>query len=340
MRKLRERDEDLAGQVQKAIDAGKDVSETEPATGRRNEARVYRKTVPFTHEEALHVALDALQSYFVELPLFANSAADNFAKAAVEVTTERQAVAEPAEVHLVPPPPGVLSRLLEMSQDDDVEVRRSAAESLHKMGSAAATPEVLTRLLEMLLDEDELVAVEANEALYMLGPAAASPEVLARLLELTRDAREFPRACAAALIGRMYPNTSTTEMLIRILEMTEDEKDLVRSTAAWSFGEIGRAATTAKIKARLMQMARHDVSQAVRKTAAEVLARITAGEPAPTSREQEGSDKAIEIELHTETQITRTGDETLPLKRLPLNQIAEQIQNIKRLRHLTNFVEE
>lgn len=85
MQKLRARDEALALQVQAAIDAGKDVSETEPATDRRKKARVYRKTVPFTHGEALQIALDALQAYFVEQPLFVASAADSLAKAAIGV---------------------------------------------------------------------------------------------------------------------------------------------------------------------------------------------------------------------------------------------------------------
>lgn len=62
MEKLAARDETLAAQVQAALDAGKDVSETEPATHRRKKARVYRKTVPFTHKEALQIALDALQA--------------------------------------------------------------------------------------------------------------------------------------------------------------------------------------------------------------------------------------------------------------------------------------
>ena len=90
MKKLGSRDEALAAQIQAAIDAGKDVSETEPAIDRRKKARVYRKTVPFTHEEALQIALDALQAYFVEQPLFVAAAADSLAKAAIGVPTHRR----------------------------------------------------------------------------------------------------------------------------------------------------------------------------------------------------------------------------------------------------------
>jgi hypothetical protein len=89
LKKLAARDESLASQVQAALDAGKDVSETEPSIDRRKKARVYRKTVPFTHEEALQIALDALQAYFVEQPLFVTSAADSLAKAAIGVPTGR-----------------------------------------------------------------------------------------------------------------------------------------------------------------------------------------------------------------------------------------------------------
>lgn len=90
MGKLRARDESLATHIQAAIDAGKDVSETEPSQDRRKKERVYRKAVPFTRKEALQVALDALQAYFVEQPLFVDSAASNLAKAAVGVPVERQ----------------------------------------------------------------------------------------------------------------------------------------------------------------------------------------------------------------------------------------------------------
>jgi hypothetical protein len=83
MKKLRAQNELLATQIQTAIDEGKDASEEEPSIDGRKKPRIYRRTVPFTHIEALQIALDALQAYFVEQPLFINEAADNFAKAAI-----------------------------------------------------------------------------------------------------------------------------------------------------------------------------------------------------------------------------------------------------------------
>ncbi|HKH46317.1 MAG TPA: hypothetical protein VKM72_16775 [Thermoanaerobaculia bacterium] len=76
--KLKERDADLALHVQSAIDAGKDVEEREPSRRSRKRPRVYRKVVRLSDEEALQVALDVLQAYFVEQPLFVDSAAKNF----------------------------------------------------------------------------------------------------------------------------------------------------------------------------------------------------------------------------------------------------------------------
>ena len=81
--KIEQRDEALAGQIRLAINAGKDVEE-KGADGRgRKKERVYRKTVPFTAEEALEVAVTALQAYFVEQPLFINSTSKNFEPAAL-----------------------------------------------------------------------------------------------------------------------------------------------------------------------------------------------------------------------------------------------------------------
>jgi hypothetical protein len=61
MRKLTERDRDLATQVQAVVDEGKDVEETEVVGSRRRRSRVYRKTVPYSYDEALRAALKALE---------------------------------------------------------------------------------------------------------------------------------------------------------------------------------------------------------------------------------------------------------------------------------------
>ena len=83
LRKVRERDPDLAIGLEAVIDAGTDVVEREPLrTAER--PREYRKTVRFSDEEALDIALLALRAHFVEQPLLATSAMSEFGKAALE----------------------------------------------------------------------------------------------------------------------------------------------------------------------------------------------------------------------------------------------------------------
>src|SRR5436309_1797031 len=89
--RLEDRDQSLLAEVRMAINVGKDVEEQdveEQDPRRRRKPRVYRRTVRFTDEEALDVALAVLRAHFVEQPLFANSAADNFRPVALE--TERR----------------------------------------------------------------------------------------------------------------------------------------------------------------------------------------------------------------------------------------------------------
>lgn len=89
LRRVRERDETLAERIRIAIDAGKDIRQTETPVGRRQRvARTYRRKVAYSHEEAVAVALDVLQSHFIELPMFMNSAAADFEKAAIGVPVD------------------------------------------------------------------------------------------------------------------------------------------------------------------------------------------------------------------------------------------------------------
>lgn len=84
MKKVSERDRVLGERIQQVVNAGKDVKETEPKRGRRKHSRSYRKTVPYTYEEAIEVSLAALRAYFVEQPLFLNSCLDEMAAIANE----------------------------------------------------------------------------------------------------------------------------------------------------------------------------------------------------------------------------------------------------------------
>ena len=84
LRKVEEKDAALANALRDAIDAGKDVWESEvPATQKKR--RKYRKTVSFSDEEALRVAISIFEAHFIEQPLFANSAIDGLSDASMDV---------------------------------------------------------------------------------------------------------------------------------------------------------------------------------------------------------------------------------------------------------------
>jgi hypothetical protein len=48
-------------------------------------------------------------------------------------------------------------------------------------------------------------------------------------------------------------------------------------------------------------------------------------------------EKVVEIEMQTEMQLTKTGEETVLLKREPRKLIDEQVHNIETLRKLLSF---
>lgn len=89
MLKLRDRDERLADDVQRAIDAGKDVREVQPSFGHRRKARHFRRVVPYSPDEALTIVLRALNAYFVELPMLVESCAEYFKVAALSAAASR-----------------------------------------------------------------------------------------------------------------------------------------------------------------------------------------------------------------------------------------------------------
>jgi hypothetical protein len=85
LQRVAARDAQLASEIQSAIDAGRDVEERElePVRGRRRKPRSYRKTMPFTDEQALQIAVSVLQAHFVEQPLFVRSATQQFQAAGI-----------------------------------------------------------------------------------------------------------------------------------------------------------------------------------------------------------------------------------------------------------------
>lgn len=103
LKKVRDRDPDLAIGLEAVIDTGKDVF-----LPTAKEPREYRKTVQFSDEEALEVALLALRAHFVEQPRLATSAMSEFEKAALETEGNRW---NDESLNQSPSPPGEVGSL-------------------------------------------------------------------------------------------------------------------------------------------------------------------------------------------------------------------------------------
>lgn len=90
MARVRNADADLADEVQAAIDQGRDIQLEDFPGGRKN-ARSYRKTVPYSPEDALQVALNSLNAHFVELSVIVNSCLEEMLQVVVgEPRRQRQ----------------------------------------------------------------------------------------------------------------------------------------------------------------------------------------------------------------------------------------------------------
>lgn len=91
--KLTAADPELAAEVLAAVNAGKDVQESEPDG--RKKSRFFRHTVPYSPEEALQIALEVLRAHFIDQPLFGNSCHDNMEAAALGEEGQRTAFSIP-----------------------------------------------------------------------------------------------------------------------------------------------------------------------------------------------------------------------------------------------------
>ena len=92
---------------------------------------MYRKKVRLTDKEALGVALDVLQAYFVEQPLFVDSAVENFREATVAVARSPSLWLSEERKDLAPTGEGVGSeKVLEIELQAETQISRVDQETL------------------------------------------------------------------------------------------------------------------------------------------------------------------------------------------------------------------
>jgi hypothetical protein len=118
-----------------------------------------------------------------------------------------------------------VQRLLDLTWDEDEDVRWAAVRALGEIGSE----EAVQRLLKMTRDEDKDVRETAIWALEEIGSEVAVP----RLLEMTWD--EDVSWAAVRALGEIGSEVAVP----RLLKMIRDEHRFVREAAAFALGEIG-----------------------------------------------------------------------------------------------------
>ena len=158
MRKLREKNEQLATTVQEAIDAGKDVIKEERISPRKR--RRYRQVVPFQPEEALQAAISALQAEFIEQPMFVNSLLGTISKASLgsRGVSARLDKAEVAERYRAGPATGGPPPTVQIELETETQISKTGKE-VHQL-AAASDAELASQLenvrqLRKLIDFSE-----------------------------------------------------------------------------------------------------------------------------------------------------------------------------------------
>jgi HEAT repeat protein len=120
-------------------------------------------------------------------------------------------------------PTGTVSILLSLIHDEDAEVRRTAVESLGKIGEQA----VIHSVADLLTDRSPLVRRAAAQAVGRLGQSAKA-EVVPRLLRMLNDSDGGVRRAASAAISELEP---PPELLGTVTELlTSTNVDVRRAT--------------------------------------------------------------------------------------------------------------
>jgi len=138
-----------------------------------------------------------------------------------------------------------LNELIEQLDDNDFEVRRSAARTLEQKGPEAK--DAVDALIEALEDEDEYVRAAAGRALGEIGPQAE--RAIPALMKMMKDHVMIVRMAAAVGLGGIGPKANEAIPLLAEALESQDEDHNVKYRAAKALGDIGPEAVPALTKA-------------------------------------------------------------------------------------------
>ena len=141
--------------------------------------------------------------------------------------------------HSAPTPEQVLPKLTTVLKDPNPELRRTAAQSLGKIGRKEAAP----ALIAALRDPDASVRRQAAWALGMIGEDALGPD-RSPLAELLFDTDPAVREAAATALGLTGDTQAGIELLLERLQEAGTPADSKRLAAAAFGGMEARSAVT------------------------------------------------------------------------------------------------
>ncbi|MCP4701351.1 MAG: HEAT repeat domain-containing protein, partial [Gammaproteobacteria bacterium] len=186
--------------------------------------------------------------------------------------------------------PALVKRL---DDEEDVSVRRVIAEALGRLGDSSVAPE----LIRLLGDENSSVREYAAEALGRLGDSSVAPE----LVRLLGDENSSVRQSAAEALGSLGDSLIAPE-LIRLLG---DENSSVREYATEALGRLGDSSVVLELVKLLA-----DEDSYVRRTAAEALGRLGDSSVAPALVKLL-ADEDEDVRRNTAEALGRLGDSSV-----------------------------
>jgi len=147
--------------------------------------------------------------------------------------------------------PEILKHLLQLTVDQDAEVRVTSIQSIGKIGGAAATTEIAHRLLELTADPNLEVRHAAIQSLTELGSAAASKISIRELLSFLVNSEEDIGYVTTWKVRYQDNIISSTEALDRVLPLVSEADEDVRLEAVETLFELSEAITNPETAAAL-----------------------------------------------------------------------------------------
>ncbi|KST64421.1 HEAT repeat domain-containing protein [Mastigocoleus testarum] len=129
---------------------------------------------------------------------------------------------------------GAVSILIELLNNDNSEMRNSAALTLGNLGEDSQP--VVDPLVKLLADDDLLICYSAAQALGKLGKN--SQPVVDRLVKLLDNDEHRVRNSAAQALGKLGKDSQP--VVDRLIKLLDDSSSRVRNSAAFVLGKLGK----------------------------------------------------------------------------------------------------